>query len=190
MPAAGEVELRLSGEQIDLLRREGEVRQVAAGDVLFREGEACSDFIVILAGRVALVDHQAGTERTLAIGTPGEFLAELSLLTGERLFTTAVVTEAGAVLIVPVARLQAVIGQDQGLGQWIIRTMFARRHWLMGMQTGLRIVGRSPHRRPAACWNSPSATGSRTSGWTPTPIQLRVSCSPITAHRSPRRPLS
>jgi len=140
-PAASQVKLRLTGEQIDLLRREGEVRQVVAGEVLFREGDRGYDFIVILAGRVAVVDHQAGTERRLATGTPGEFIAELSLLTGGRLFTTAVVTEPGAVLVVPVARLQAVIAQDQGLGQWIIRAMFARRRWLMRMQTGLRIVG-------------------------------------------------
>src|SRR5215472_860697 len=140
-PAASQVKLRLTEEQIGLLRHEGEVRRVAAGEVLFSEGNRGYDFIVILSGRVAVVDHQAGTERRLATGTPGEFIAELNLLTGERLFTTAVVTEPGAVLVVPVARLQAVIAQDQGLGQWIIRAMFARRRWLMRMQTGLRIVG-------------------------------------------------
>jgi thioredoxin reductase (NADPH) len=135
------VELRLVEEQIALLRREGEVRPAVAGEVLFREGDYGHDFIVILAGRVAIVDHQAGTERELETRGPGEFVAELNLLTGERLFTTAVVIEPGTVLAVPAARLQAVIGRDQGLGQWIIRTMFARRQWLVQMQTGLRIVG-------------------------------------------------
>jgi thioredoxin reductase (NADPH) len=138
---AGVPDLRLTEEQIGLLRREGEIRPVAAGEVLFREGDRSYDFIVILAGRVAVVDHQAGTERELATGGPGDFVAELNLLTGERLFTTAVATEPGEVLAVPVARLQAVISQDQGLGQWIIRAMFARRQWLAQMQTGLRIVG-------------------------------------------------
>jgi len=133
--------LVLTEEQIGLLRGEGEVRPVAVGEVLFREGDRGYDFIVILAGRVAIVDHEADTERELAAGDAGQFVAELGLLTGERLFTTAVVTEAGEVLTVPVARLHAVISQDQGLGQWIIRTMFARRQWLMQMQTGLRIVG-------------------------------------------------
>ena len=133
--------LVLTEEQIGLLRSEGEVRPVAVGDVLFREGDRGYDFIVILAGRVAIVDHEADTERELAAGDVGQFVAELGLLTGERLFTTAVVTEAGEVLTVPVARLHAVISQDQGLGQWIIRTIFARRQWLMRMQTGLRIVG-------------------------------------------------
>ena len=82
-PAADMVELRLTGEQIALLRREGEVRPVAAGEVLFREGDRGYDFIVILAGRVAIVDHQAGTERELATGGPGEFVAELILVGAE-----------------------------------------------------------------------------------------------------------
>src|SRR5262249_34083829 len=140
-PVADPPELRLTEEQIGLLRREGEVRRVAAGDGLFREGDRGYDFIPILAGRVAIVDHQAGPERELAAGGPGDFVAELNLLTGERLFTTAVVTEPGEVLAVPLARLHAVISQDQGLGQWIIRTLFARRQWLMQMQPGLRIAG-------------------------------------------------
>ena len=140
-PVADPPELRLTEEQVSLLRREGQVRRVVAGEVLFREGDRGYDFIVILAGRIAIVDHQAGAERELATGGPGDFVAELNLLTGERLYTTAVVSEPGEVLVVPVARLHAVISQDQGLGQWIIRTMFARRQWLMQMQTGLRIVG-------------------------------------------------
>jgi thioredoxin reductase (NADPH) len=131
----------LTDEQIELLRREGEVRPTVAGEVLFREGDRGYDFIVILAGRVAVVDHQAGAERELAAGGAGEFVAELNLLTGERLFTTAVVTEPGAVLVVPVAGLLRVIGQDQSLGQWIIRTLFARRQWLARVQAGLRVVG-------------------------------------------------
>jgi|SRR5262245_8574674 len=140
-PDASQLRLRLTEDQIALLRQEGEVRAVAAGDVLFMEGDRGYDFIVILAGQVNIVDHQAGTERKLATGGPREFVAELNLLTGERLFTTAIVTEPGEVLVIPVARLQAVISQDQGLGQWLIRTMFARRQWLAQMKTGLRIVG-------------------------------------------------
>src|SRR6516165_10475399 len=110
--AAALVELRLAEGQIALLCQEGEVRPAMAGEVLFREGDYGQDFIVILAGRVAIVDHQAGTERELEIRGPGEFVAELNLLTGERLFTTAVVTEPGTVLAVPVTGLHAVIGQD------------------------------------------------------------------------------
>ena len=61
-PGAGPA-LRLTSEQIDLLRREGEVRPTVAGEVLFREGDHGYDFMVILAGQVAVLDHQAGVER-------------------------------------------------------------------------------------------------------------------------------
>jgi thioredoxin reductase (NADPH) len=139
--AAGRVNAPLTAEQIAVLRRDGEVRQTAVGEVLFNEGDLGYDFIVILSGRVAIVDHQAGVERELATGGAGEFVAELNLLTGERLFTGGVVVEAGAVLVVPVARLQALISQDQALGDYIVQTLFARRQWLTSRRTGLRIVG-------------------------------------------------
>jgi thioredoxin reductase (NADPH) len=138
---AGRVSAPLTAEQIAMLTPDGEVRPTAAGEVLFREGDLGYDFIVILAGRVMIVDHQAGVERELASGGQGEFIAELGLLTGERLFTSAVVREPGAVLILPVARLQALISQDQDLGEQIVQTLFARRQWLHERQTGLRIIG-------------------------------------------------
>ncbi len=138
---AGRVNAPLTAEQIAMLRPDGEVRPTTVGEVLFREGDLGYDFLVILAGRVMIVDHQAGVERDLASGGPGEFIAELGLLTGERLFTSAVVLESGAVLVLPVARLQALISQDQALGDAIVQTLFARRQWLNEKQTGLRIIG-------------------------------------------------
>jgi thioredoxin reductase (NADPH) len=139
--AAGRVSAPLTAAQIAMLRPDGEVRPTAAGEVLFREGDLNYDFVVILAGRVMIVDHQAGVRRELASAGPGEFVAELGLLTGERPFTTAVVLEPGAVLALPVARLQALITQDQALGDEIVQTLFARREWLVGKRAGLRIIG-------------------------------------------------
>jgi thioredoxin reductase (NADPH) len=133
--------VQLTDEHVALLRRAGEVRATSTGDVLFREGDTGYDFIVILAGAVTIVDHQAGVERELASGGPGDFIAELNLLTGERLFTTAVVAEPGEVLVVPRADLQALISGNQELGDLIVATMFARREWLAERQTGLRIIG-------------------------------------------------
>jgi thioredoxin reductase (NADPH) len=133
--------LKLSDEQIDLLRRFGEVRPTVVGQILFKEGDRSYDFIVILSGTVTIVDHQLGIERELATGGPREFIAELNLFTGERLFSTAVVQEPGSILVVPVAELQQLIGRNQGLGQLIIRTAFQRRQWLARARAGMRIVG-------------------------------------------------
>lgn len=109
--------------------------------MLFREGDRYYDFIVVLSGQVTIVDHQAGVERELGTLDPGEFVAELNLLTGERLFTTAVVSAPGEVLVVPLPRLQALIGQDQELAELILEALLARREWLARQQAGLRIVG-------------------------------------------------
>jgi thioredoxin reductase (NADPH) len=132
---------RFSNEQMDLLREYGEVRPTVAGQQLFREGDRIYDFIVILSGAVTIFDHQAGGERALVTGGAAEFVAELSILTGERLFTTAIVKEAGSILVVPVARLQAVFGRDQALGDLIVQTVFRRRQWLVQRRAGMRIVG-------------------------------------------------
>jgi thioredoxin reductase (NADPH) len=137
MPDTG----RLSERQIAQLRGLGEFRPTVAGEVLFREGDRGYDFFLIMSGRVRVVDHQAGVERELAAGGPGEFIAELNLLTGERLFTTAVVAEPGSVLVVPLDRLQALISRDQALGALILQTAILRRQWLADYKIGLRIIG-------------------------------------------------
>jgi CRP-like cAMP-binding protein len=98
----GPVVAGLSDAQIDLLRRHGQERATAQGEVLFREGDRGYDFLVILAGTVTAVDGYGGAERELAVGFPGDFVAELNLFTGERLYTTAVVREPGALLAVQV----------------------------------------------------------------------------------------
>jgi thioredoxin reductase (NADPH) len=76
-------------------------------------------------------------------------VAELNILTGERVFATAVVSEPGSVLVVPVDRLQEVIAQDQQLSDVIVQVILRRRQWFVQQRAGLRILGsrRSPDAR-------------------------------------------
>ena len=133
---------RLNEHQIDVLAAVGEPRPIGAGDVLFREGDRTSEFIAILAGTVAIVDgYGSPDERILAIHGPGRFLGELGLLTGQPAFVTAIVREPGEVLVVPVDELRRLVTQDTDLGDLILRAYLARRSLLIGLGTGLRIVG-------------------------------------------------
>jgi len=131
----------LDAGQLALLSRYGQERPTTAGQVLFREGDRAYDFIVVLSGAVSVVDHEAGVERELATLGPGRFVAELNILTGERVFATAVVTEPGSVLVVPVDRLQEVIAQNQDLSDVIVQVILRRRQWFVQQRTGLRIFG-------------------------------------------------
>jgi thioredoxin reductase (NADPH) len=131
----------VDAEQLALLCRYGQERPTTAGYVLFREGDRAYDFIVVVSGAVTVVDHDAGVERDLVTIGPGRFLGELGILTGERMFATAVVTEPGSVLVVPVDRLQEVIAQDQELADLIVQTILRRRQWLLQHRAGLQIIG-------------------------------------------------
>jgi thioredoxin reductase (NADPH) len=57
------------------------------------------------------------------------------------LFTTAVVTESGSILVVPAERLREVITRDQALADLILQTALRRRQWLVQERAGMRIVG-------------------------------------------------
>jgi thioredoxin reductase (NADPH) len=131
----------LQAAHLALLRRCGQERPTTAGQVLFREGDRAYEFIVVLSGAVTMVHHEAGVVRELATFGPSGFLSELNILTGERLFATAVVREAGSVLAVPVERLHEAIAQDQELSDLIVQTFLRRRQWLLQHRTGMQIVG-------------------------------------------------
>src|SRR5215470_2577300 len=131
----------LDAEQLALLSRYGQERPTTAGQVLFREGDRGYDFIVVLSGAVSVIDHEAGVVRQMATLGPGRFVAELNILTGERVFATAVVREPGSVLMVPVERLQEVIAQNQDLSDVIVQVILRRRRWFVQQRAGLQIVG-------------------------------------------------
>ena len=135
------VRSRLTEEQIALLQPHGTLRQTGAGQILFREGDRSYDFVVILSGTVTIVDHHGGVERALTTAGACEFLVELGILTGERVFVTAVVSEPGSILVVPVAVLQSLISKDQKLGDLIVWTALQRRQRLVQAQAGMTIVG-------------------------------------------------
>jgi thioredoxin reductase (NADPH) len=133
---------RLDEEQIAELSRNGVRRRTEAGEVLYHEGDPSCDFIVILSGKVKLVEgFGSDQERLISVHGPGRFLGELNLLTGEAVFVTAVVAEPGEVLVVPVDRLRQVVARNPGLGDLILRAYLLRRSILIGLGTGLKIIG-------------------------------------------------
>jgi thioredoxin reductase (NADPH) len=132
---------RLSEAQIGALAARGHRRRTQPGEVLFREGDASCDFFVILAGKVAIVTGYGGDEQVISVHGPGRFLGELSLLTGQTVFVTAVVREPGEVLVVPAERLRDLVTRDPLLGDLILRAYLLRRSLLIDLGTGFQIVG-------------------------------------------------
>jgi thioredoxin reductase (NADPH) len=132
---------RLTDQQIATLKTHGQVQQTQQGEVLFQEGDKTCDFFVILQGKVAIVEGFGYDDTVIGVHGPRRFLGELGLLTGEAIFVTAVVQQAGEVLAVPVVRLRQLVAQDTALGDLILRAYLIRRSVLIGLGTGFKIVG-------------------------------------------------
>jgi thioredoxin reductase (NADPH) len=132
---------RLADDQIEFLRRYGEVRKIERGQVLYREGDRSYDFIVILEGEVEIVDNFEGEARTIAVFGARRFLGELNMLTGQAVYLTAMVRKDGEVLAIPPENLKKVITEEPTLSDIILKAFLARRSVLMRAGTGLRIVG-------------------------------------------------
>ena len=133
---------RLAPDQLSVLEENGERRATAPDQLLVAEGQRDRDFLVVLAGTVAVVEGR-GTplERTIRVHGPGRFLDELGLLTGQPSFVTMVVREPGEILAVPLPRLRDLVSRQPQLGDLILRAFLIRRELLVGLGAGMRIVG-------------------------------------------------
>jgi thioredoxin reductase (NADPH) len=128
--------------QVEVLRRYGSEHEMAAGDVLFADGDVTYDLIVVLAGEARIVERRGQPGETV-IATYGrsQFLGEIGLLTGQRAYLSAVASTAGRVLRVPVERVRVVMAQEPGLSELILRTFLLRHAILTGRGSGLTLIG-------------------------------------------------
>jgi len=120
----------LTDAQLALMRPFGEERETATGDVLFEVGDLDYSMVVILEGRTRIVDR-AAEERVLKESGPGEFHAELGILTGQTVFVACVVHEAGRVILVPSGRVREAIRTVPALADVLVPAFAARREVLM-----------------------------------------------------------
>jgi thioredoxin reductase (NADPH) len=132
---------RLRTDQIRILKRYGRTRETEVGDVLFRAGDTGNDFIVVLEGEVKVGDDFPGEWRTIGTFHEGRFLGELNMLTGQAMYLTGVVSEAGEVLSITRERLKEVVTEEPNISDIILRAFLARRSYMVKEGLGLRIIG-------------------------------------------------
>jgi thioredoxin reductase (NADPH) len=131
----------LSSSQLARLAELGEERTADVGEVLYRVGDHRYPFIAIVAGEVAILDA-AGNE-ILRHGASG-FLGELTLLSGQTVLVTAVVTEPLRYIAVDREHFRSLLYDDGALSDLVLSAFIARREALQQVQgLGLEIVG--PH---------------------------------------------
>jgi thioredoxin reductase (NADPH) len=132
---------RLNDEQRARFLAVGKLREVASGDVLFREGDPKYDFFIVESGAVAIVVGYGHENRVVAVHGHHRFIGELNLLTGSPPFLSAVVRDAGAVIQLPVERLREVVSTNEELSNLILRAFLTRRSILIEAGAGVKLVG-------------------------------------------------
>jgi thioredoxin reductase (NADPH) len=143
-PAPENPDLRpLLGEaQLATLHRYGSEHRIAAGEVLFADGDTTYDMIVVLEGGIEIVEH-LGRPDELVIITYGrrEFVGEMGLLTGQSVYLSAVATSDGRVLRITAARVKAIMSEEPDLSELILRAFLLRHSRLTNLGSGPVLVG-------------------------------------------------
>ncbi|CAN5361443.1 FAD-dependent oxidoreductase [soil metagenome] len=131
----------LSPDQLSRLRSFGSTRATAVGDVLFRAGDRGLDLIVVEHGCVEIV--QAATpgsaDEVARRFRAGQFIGELNLLTGQTLYVTGRVTEAGRITAVSPQDFRRMMATDADLSDLLLRAFMSRRRQLQS-GSGARAV--------------------------------------------------
>ena len=133
---------RLSQKQIEALRRWGQLRSLAAGDVLFKEGDRGFSFFVVLEGAVEIVEQSRGTPHQVTVHEPGEFTGDVDMLSGRSSLVTGRATAPGQVLELTAAALRQAVDALPEIGEIVLKAFLTRRTLLLsdGFE-GIKIVG-------------------------------------------------
>lgn len=108
----------LPSEELERLSSAAEVRKLAAGSLIVREGERGDAFLIILSGQAQVVKSLGSEdERAIASMGPGEFIGEMSLLNPNHLRTASVrSTSELELLSIPLAEFDALLKRYPSAG--------------------------------------------------------------------------
>jgi CRP-like cAMP-binding protein len=99
----------------------GTVKQIAAGEVLLKEGDAADFAVLVLTGNLEVFAERAGRQFSLTEAGPGTILGELALLCGIPRSASARATEDSTVLEWDDETLRTLLLRDRSLAQRIFR---------------------------------------------------------------------
>ncbi len=131
-----------SPDVLDELSEFGEQEELAAGDVLYRAGEARWDFYVLMEGAVEVVRDDESQQLVVSYGA-GQFIGELGLLTGQRTYLTARATRKGTVLVIRHEAFRRLMATKPAISDTIFRALIGRREALRSTSAAeaVQIIG-------------------------------------------------
>jgi thioredoxin reductase (NADPH) len=128
---------KLSENQVARLQRFGTPRTLAAGEVLYAQGQNNIPFYVVLSGRLeAVYPRRSGEAEPVTVYEARGFTGEAALLTGRRTLVTTRALTPVELLEIPRARFLEVIQTDSELSELLLRAFILRRTVLLDSRYG------------------------------------------------------
>ena len=131
----------LSPEEIDRIRRFGDIAHAKAGAVLAKAGEVSPGVMIVLDGTARVTRRDAMDETHVIVEhSPGGFIGELAQLSGRpSLVDVHALTDLEVLRIKP-DRLRAVLIAEAELGERIMRALILRRVGLLETGAGGPVI--------------------------------------------------
>lgn len=143
--AASEMFPVLTEAELEKFRAVGVVRGLAAGELLFEQGDAHIKMYVVDTGTCELLHPHAHGEDSLSIIEHGQFTGELNMLADTRSLVRARARSAATIIEVEPAALRVLLAGDAALGDKVMRAFLRRRARLIAEHFGDVVVIGSQH---------------------------------------------
>ena len=122
----------ISQEELSRTAQGCRLSRLAKGDAVFRCGDACEEFHVVVSGQVKLfVSSPAGQEKIIELLGPGQSFAEALMFTGQRYILNAEALSNSLVLSVGKQAILAEIERDPRFSMRLLAGMSRRLHGLV-----------------------------------------------------------
>jgi thioredoxin reductase (NADPH) len=132
----------LGESQLAVLRGYATEHNIANGEVLFADGDKTYDLIVVLDGAIKIVDHYGRPDEIEIITYgPREFIGEMSLLTGQSAYVTAVAISDGRILRIAPDQVRVIMSEELDLSELFLRAFLLRHSRLTNRGSGPVLVG-------------------------------------------------
>jgi signal transduction histidine kinase len=117
---------KLPDDALEEMKQHGNEIQLNVGDFLFNEGDSNYHFHVVLEGEIEITKQVGSETRVLALHRTGEFMGELSMLTGSGSIASARAITQSRVLQIEVETFKHILAECSPLADIILTAMAGR----------------------------------------------------------------